>query len=69
MGQTFWLTVTNIVLGLAVVLLTLGVCCGVLCEFVGRIKRRREMRRELDRELRQLLGDGFMRGRGFRHGR
>ena len=47
--RTFWLTVTNIVLGLAVVLLILGIVTGVLCEFIATLRRRHAMLGEIDR--------------------
>jgi cytochrome c oxidase assembly factor CtaG len=53
--KTFWLTVMNIVLGLAVVLMILGVCCGVICEFVAKLKRRRTLSEELDRDMEHLF--------------
>ena len=55
--RTFWLTVTNVVLGLAVVLLILGVVAGVLCDFVATLRRRHSMVHEMDRELWRLFHD------------
>jgi len=53
--KTFWLTVTNVLLGLAVVVLILGVVTGVLCDFVTTLRRRRSMVNEMDREIWRLF--------------
>jgi hypothetical protein len=49
--KTFWLTLTNIALGLAVALPVLGVATGILCEFVARLRRRHTIWNDLDKEL------------------
>ena len=54
--RTFWLTVTNIVLGLLVVALVVGVATGTLCELFDRWKKRRTSEADLDREVRELYG-------------
>jgi multisubunit Na+/H+ antiporter MnhC subunit len=53
--RTFWLIVTNIVLGLAVVVLVLGVLTGVVCEFAARLSRRHTMSDELDEDMRRMF--------------
>jgi len=53
--RTIILTVTNIVLGVAVVLLVLGVITGSLCDVVSQWKKRRFISSELDRDMRELL--------------
>ena len=54
--RTFWLTVTNIVLGAAVVVLMLGVLTGALCEFVVKLKKRHAAWAELDRDMQRMFG-------------
>ena len=54
--RTFWLTVTNIVLGAAVVALILGVLTGALCEFVLKLKKRHAALAELDRDMQRMFG-------------
>jgi len=54
--RTFWLIVTNVILGLAVVLAVLGVVTGTLCELVARRKKRRDVDAELDRDMRHFFG-------------
>lgn len=59
--RTFWLTLTNITLGLAVVLLILGVVTGILCEFVAKLRRRHAAWHQLDDEMRRMFhGSGKM---------
>jgi hypothetical protein len=53
--RTFWLTVTNVVLGLAVLLLILGVLTGVLCDYVAQLRKRRALLRDLDRDMHRLF--------------
>lgn len=53
--RTIWLVVTNIALGLAVILLMFGVLVRVVCEFVARWSRRRRMSHELDDDMRRLF--------------
>ena len=54
--RTFWLTVTNIVLGLACVTLLVLVASGVLCDYVGRWRRRHNADSELDRDMIEFFG-------------
>ena len=53
--RTLLLTITNIALGLAAVLLVLGVVAAVLCEFVARLRRRHTLEHQMDRELQHLF--------------
>lgn len=53
--KTFWLTVTNIALGLAVVLLVLGVVTGILCEFVARLRKQHAVSDQLDDDMRRMF--------------
>jgi hypothetical protein len=53
--RTFWLTLTNIVLGLAVVALTFGVFTGIICEGVARFRERRRVSHELDGDMRRMF--------------
>lgn len=59
--RTFWLTVTNIALGLALVLLIAGVATGVLCDFVAALRKRHSMMDEMDRDLWRLFHDRHRR--------
>jgi len=52
--RTYWLVVSNIVLGIAVLLVVLTVITSVLCELVAKWRRRREIR-NLDREMGHLF--------------
>lgn len=62
-SKTFWLTVTNIALGLALIVLILGVLTGVVCEYVGKVRRRHALRRELERDVQRFLDDAWSRRR------
>ena len=54
--RTFWLVVTNIALGAAVVVFILGVVTGVLCELVVKLKKRHAASAELDRDMQRMFG-------------
>ena len=54
--RTFWLVVTNIALGAAVVVLILGVVTGALCELVVKLKKRHAASVELDRDMHRMFG-------------
>jgi uncharacterized membrane protein len=54
--KTLWLIVTNVVLGLLVVLAIAGIATGVLCDTVARIRKRRRAAEEMDRDLREIFG-------------
>jgi hypothetical protein len=55
-SRTFWLVVTNIALGAALVVLILGVVTGVLCELVVKLKKRHAAQAELDRDMQRMFG-------------
>jgi hypothetical protein len=54
--RTFWLVVTNIVLGAAVVLIILGLATGVLGELVVKLRKRHSAWAELDRDMQRMFG-------------
>ena len=54
--KTFWLVVTNIALGAALLVLILGVVTGVLCEIVVKLKKRHAASAELDRDMQRMFG-------------
>lgn len=49
------MTVTNIVLGLLVIVLLFGVVIRIVCEFVARWRRRRRVSHEIDNDMRRLF--------------
>jgi hypothetical protein len=53
--DTYWLNVTNIGLGLVVLICLLAVIFGVVHELVHRRKERIQLSRELDRDLKDLV--------------
>jgi hypothetical protein len=53
--RTFWLTVTNIALGVALVLLILGILTGSVCDLVARLKRRHTLSDDIDREMHRMF--------------
>jgi hypothetical protein len=53
--DTYWLNVTNIGLGLVVLICLLVVILGVVHELVHRRKERIKLSRELDRDLKDLV--------------
>lgn len=55
--ETRWLTVTNLILGVVVVLCALIMVGGVVHEIVSRFRKRRRINAELDRDMRLLNDD------------
>ena len=53
--RTFWLVVTNIVLGLAVLMLVAGLAAGTICDLLARRRRGRAAMRDLDRDTKDLF--------------
>ena len=53
--RTFWLTVTNIVLGLGVVSMLFGVLSGVLCEVLAKRRKHRKVSREIEEDMRRMF--------------
>ena len=64
--RVFWLVLTNVVLGAAVVVVILGIATGVLCELVAKVKRRHAAWAELDRDMQRLFGGAPFGGRHHR---
>ena len=54
--KTFWLSLTNAVLGAAIVLCILVIVAGLLCGSISAVRRRRHYRTELDRDLEEIFG-------------
>ena len=52
--QTYWLSVTNIVLGAVVVICLVVMLAGIARELLTRIYRRRRVEAEIDRDMRSL---------------
>ena len=55
--KAFWLILTNVLLGVAVLLLLLGIVTGVLCDLAASWRRRHKMIGHLDEEVRSLFHD------------
>jgi hypothetical protein len=55
--RTFWLVLTNIALGVAVVVLILAVVTGTLCELILKLKKRHAAGAELDRDMHRMFGE------------
>jgi len=54
-SSTFWLTLTNIVLGILVVICVLMVALQALCETLSKLKRRRSYGVELNHDMREMF--------------
>ncbi|MBZ5625773.1 MAG: hypothetical protein LAQ69_44845 [Acidobacteriia bacterium] len=54
--KTFWLSLTNALLGAAVVLCILVVVVGLLCGSVSILRKRRSYRAEMDHDMQELFG-------------
>ena len=54
--DTFWLIVTNIVLGALVAFLLGFAACAVVCHLVTRWRHRRTLTREVDRDWEHYFG-------------
>jgi len=59
--RSFWLTMTNIVLGVAVFVLLAGVVTVVLCDLIARLRQRRKVSHELDEDMRRMFADWHRR--------
>ena len=55
--STYWLTVTNVVLGIVTLICCIAVGIGVLQELAAR-RRKAASLNQLDRELADFMGDG-----------
>lgn len=65
-SETYWLTVTNLGLGLVVLICLVVVILAVLHELVHRRKERLRLSKELDRDLKELVAEYEVDGRIFR---
>ena len=54
---TYWLSATNLGLGLVVLICAIVVTGSVVREIVARTRKRAKISRELDRDMRQLSAD------------
>ena len=54
--QTYWITVTNIALGVAALVGILAAAGGIAHEFICRRRTRKAVFAEMDDDLRRLLG-------------
>jgi predicted histidine transporter YuiF (NhaC family) len=55
--ETFWLSLTNALLGAAVVLFILVIVVGLLCGSASALRKRRHYRAEMDHDLEEIFGD------------
>ena len=55
-ANTFWLTLSNVALGVLVGLCLLGVLLLSLCEIAGKLRKRHVIFTELDRDMRSFFG-------------
>jgi hypothetical protein len=55
MADTFWLTLTNIVLGALVILCVLVLITGTLCEMLSKLRRERTFEAELNHDMREMF--------------
>ncbi len=58
MGDTFWLNVTNIGLGVVILVCVLVIAAGIAKDMLARRVRRTSMEAEADGDLRALVGEG-----------
>jgi len=63
--DTFWLTLTNIVLGILVVLSFLAIALETLCEALSNLRKRRAFDAELKHDMEEMFATG--RGRAVLH--
>lgn len=61
----FWLNMTNIALGAAVLILLLGTMSAMAWEIAARIKRRLTFSAEIDRDMQRLFRDAGHGGESF----
>ncbi len=55
-GTPFWLTLTNIVLGVLVVVAVLYVASGPLWDLVTKLRNRKAYEAELNHDMREMFG-------------
>ena len=68
-SKTFWLNVTNIVLGAFVVICFLVVATGLVCEVLEGPRKRVSYRAELDRDMHEMFGFPPAQSHGSLHHR
>ena len=57
MSETYWLTVTNVILGGVVAVCVVIMVGGIAHEMIARLRKRRSIDAELDRDMRLLNDD------------
>jgi hypothetical protein len=55
--KTFWLSLTNALLGAAVVLCILVIVVGLLCGSASALRKRRHYRAEMDHDMEEIFGE------------
>ena len=68
-SRTFWLVVTNLALGVALVALILGVVTGTLCDLIVKVRKRHAAWTELDRDMERTFGAASSSGLRTKRGR
>jgi hypothetical protein len=56
-SETFWLSATNLALGVVTIICAFVVTGAVVREVMARAHKRAKISRELDRDMRQLVAD------------
>jgi hypothetical protein len=56
-SETYWLTVTNVILGGVVAVCVVIMAGGIAHEMIARLRKRRRIDAELDRDMRLLNDD------------
>ena len=54
--DTFWLTATNVVLGVVVVLCFVVLACQCICGFILQHRKERRFEAELNRDMKEMFG-------------
>lgn len=55
--QTYWLNVTNLILGIIIAICMVVMVGGIADEFISRFRKRRRIEAEIDRDMRHLDDD------------
>jgi hypothetical protein len=64
-SETYWLTVTNVILGGVVAVCVVIMVGGIAHEMIARVRKRRRIDAELDRDMRLLNDDHAFDVRGL----
>jgi hypothetical protein len=56
-GTAFWVTLTNIVLGVLVIAAVLYVVSGPFRDFLSQLKKRRAIEAELNHDMKEMFAD------------